>query len=368
MLAVSGGADSMAMLLAFNELAQARRLNLLASVAHLDHGLRGAQGDVDAQWVAAQAERLRFPVLLGKADAAQRSVNSRDNLEQAARLARYEFLAQAANAVRAEAVVLAHTLDDQAETVLLRLLRGSGAEGLSGMRRLRPLIANNAPFSASNAPLGAQRASVLVARPLLSWAQRADTESYCHRCDQEFLRDPMNDDRRFARVRVRKELLPLLHSFNPRVVEALARTAALLHEDAATLELHAAAVLREATPSPHQIPTSGGSASSGATSTDEIKEESSIGDASADVKVETAGAEIAGAEINVGVLAAAPLALQRRALRQWLRNARGDLRRVDEKHIRTVLHLLAGERGGRVVEIPGGGRVERRKGRLRFLA
>jgi tRNA(Ile)-lysidine synthase len=143
----------------------------------------------------------------------------------------------------------------------------------------------------------------------------------------------MNEDERFARVRVRRRLLPLLETFNPRAVEALARTAELLGEDASALEAEAARLLE---------------------------------DARADAPLE----EDAGADgawlLRVESLAAAPRAVRRRALRQWIARGRGGLRRVELVHVLAVEKLLEGTRGGRVAELPGGCRVERRRGWLRF--
>ncbi len=126
-------------------------------------------------------------------------------------------------------VVTAHTLDDQAETILLRLLRGSAAEGLSGIEPVRLIDS---------------KSSIQLARPLLSWARRTETENYCRLRKVEFRIDEMNQDEKYARVRVRKQLLPLMHSFNNKIVEALSRTATLLREDAGALSDEANKLLR----------------------------------------------------------------------------------------------------------------------------
>ena len=317
-VAVSGGADSAALLLAFDELLRSGSLRLEVTAAHLDHGLRDAEAPEDARWVAAQAAALDLPVVVGRRDVGALSAATGDNLEQAARRARYEFLDEVARDLGAWAVATAHTLDDQAETVLLRLVRGSGAEGLTGMRPERAL---------------AEGGEVRLVRPLLSWARRADTEGYCRERRVAFRTDAMNEDESFARVRVRRKVLPLLETFNPRVVEALARTAELLGDDASAL------------------------------------------DASAALLLEAARAEVTGDEedaggaspLRVDTLAEAPAALRRRALRRWIAAGRGGLRRVEMAHVLAVERLLTGERGGRVAELPGGGRVERRRGLLRFF-
>jgi tRNA(Ile)-lysidine synthase TilS/MesJ len=219
-------------------------------------------------------------------------------------------------------VLAAHTLDDQAETVLLRLLRGSGAEGLAGMTPERALEVGS---------------GVSLRRPLLTWARHADTEDYCRGRGVEFRSDAMNEDERFARVRVRRRLLPLLETLNPRAAEALSRAAELLREDAAVLEDLAAALLAEAT-----------------------------AEATTDVTEGTTDPATLIRPLRVEALAHAAPALRRRALRLWLARARGDLRRLSQAHLLAVERLLQGSRGGRVAELPGGSSVERRRGLLHF--
>ena len=327
-VAVSGGADSVALLLALDELGRARHINLGLTVAHLNHGLRGERADADARWVKALAESLEIEAVVRRADVGRRARVRKDNVEQAARRARYEFLERVACERGAWAVLTAHTLDDQAETVLLRLLRGSGAEGLTGMRPERVL---------------AEDCETKLVRPLVAWARRADTVAYCRERGVEFRSDEMNEDESFARVRVRRKLLPLLETFNPRAVEAIARAAELLADDAAALDEEAARLLDEAART---------SSKSGRGT--EKKDES--------VRDSTSKAP----PLSVDVLVAAPAAVRRRALRRWIEAGRGDLRRVEMAHMLAVEKLLRGERGGRVAELPGGSFVERRRGLLRF--
>lgn len=332
-VAVSGGADSTALMLALEELRGAGLLELQIVVAHMNHGLRGERGDADARWVAERASALALEVVLVDASVGERARVERDNLEQSARRARYEFLSEVARERAAFAVLVAHTLDDQAETVLLRLLRGSGADGLGGMRVERTLE---------------EGGEVTLRRPLLGWARRADTERYCRERGVEFRTDEMNDDERFARVRVRRRLLPLLETFNPRAAEALARAANLLREDSAALDVFAARLLEEAS-----AESSRGAGVEKTSGKDERIENKISG------RVEIS-------PLRVEVLASAHPALRRRALRQWLAHGRGGLRRLELAHIVAVERLLEGTRGGRVAELPGGCRVERRRGLLMF--
>ena len=317
-VAVSGGADSVALLLALNELVKSGKLNLAVCVAHLNHKLRPTSG-ADARWVARLAKQLGHKSSVGRVEVKTLAKKTGDNLEQAARRARYEFLAKTANRNRAEIVLTAHTMDDQAETVLMNLLRGSGLDGLGGIEPVRMLV---------------EKSGVLLARPLLSWARRSDTAIYCQSQGVEVRADEMNKDERFARVRVRNQLLPLMQSFNPKLVEALARTAEVLREDNSALDLAAGRLL----------------------------------------ELSVATTESAGAggkacpPLRTDLLGSAQSALRRRALRQWLRKCRGDLRRIEHVHVLAVESLVFGDRSGRIVELPGGARVSRRRGLLHFIA
>jgi tRNA(Ile)-lysidine synthase len=311
-VAVSGGADSTALLLAIEELKTNHKLFTGICVAHLDHKLRKTSSK-DAKWVADLAAKLGFKSVTGRTKVADAARATSDNLEQAAREARYAFLERTAKKVSASYVLTAHTMDDQAETILMRLMRGSAGAGLGGMESLRPLAKNS---------------SIKLARPLL-WARRIETENYCRLRKVEFLSDEMNDDQQFARVKVRKQLLPLMQSFNNRIVEALSRTAEHLREDGAVLFNDSDALLRRA----------------------------SISDEESETKTPA---------LDVKVLSNAPTALRRRALRQWLSAARGGIRRLEMVHLSSVENLLKGNAGGRVVELPSGGRVVRRRNRLEF--
>ncbi|MEP6743474.1 MAG: tRNA lysidine(34) synthetase TilS [bacterium] len=312
---VSGGADSTALFLALDELIKNDKLQLKLVVAHLDHGLRNDSGN-DARWVKQLAKALGHNIVIGKAQLKTAAGKHVANLEQAARTKRYDFFLKTANKHKSDLVLTAHTLDDQAETVLLRLLRGSAAEGLSGTLPVRNLKNGS---------------RVKLARPFISWARRSDTEDYCRMLGVEFRIDEMNDDETFARVKVRKQLLPLMETFNNRIVEALSRTASLLGEDATALSDQAGQLLKLATASqPNNIET----------------------------KLPL---------VNVKVLLQAPAAVRRRALRQWLSETRGNLQRLEMSHLLAVEKLLTG-RGGSVAELPGSLQVIRNGQFLRVFS
>ena len=311
-VAVSGGADSVALLMALEELVKAKRLRVRISVAHLDHNLR-KDSHADARWVYDLTKRLGLEVSLKTVDVAHLAKKSRDNLEQAARRARYSFLLKFAARKGYRVVVTAHTMDDQAETVLLNLLRGSGLDGLGGIEPSRAF---------DESPL-------LLARPLVSWALRQDTTAYCEHRGIEYRVDEMNLDESFSRVRIRRQLLPLMESFNPRIVDALSRTATLLREDNKALDVAAGRLL--------------------------------------ELSIETDPKGKACSSLRYDLLVHAQPALRRRALRLWLKHCRGHLRRVERVHILAVESLLLSNRGGRIIELPGGATVYRKRGLLHFV-
>jgi tRNA(Ile)-lysidine synthase len=208
LVACSGGADSVALLHLLSSTRQ--ELGLRLGVAHLHHGLRGADADADAEYVAALAARLELPLVSERADVPALARETGQSLEAAARSARYEFLERAAEAGEWERVALAHTASDRVETVLLNLLRGSGLHGLRGMPAARGRFI----------------------RPLLT-AWRVETEAYCAALDLRPRVDRSNLDPEHAtRNRVRLELLPLLRDqYNPAADEALLRLAEAVEEE-----------------------------------------------------------------------------------------------------------------------------------------
>ncbi|HEX9118246.1 MAG TPA: tRNA lysidine(34) synthetase TilS [Anaerolineae bacterium] len=219
---VSGGPDSVCLLHLLWRLAPAWGWRL--QVAHLNHGLRGAEADEDARFVAALAAELGIPFTGGCVDVPGLAASNGLSVEEAARLARYRFLAQVAAAVPAGAVAVGHNADDQAETVLMHFLRGSGPAGLRGML----------PGTELAGEAGARPALALV-RPLLA-TPRAAIADYCAEQGLAVRQDCSNDDPAFRRNRLRHELLPILETYNPRIRETLARAAALMAGDYEVLE------------------------------------------------------------------------------------------------------------------------------------
>ncbi|HVJ04170.1 MAG TPA: tRNA lysidine(34) synthetase TilS [Candidatus Saccharimonadales bacterium] len=237
-VAVSGGADSVALLRAFAELAPS--LGVVLFVLHLNHGLRGADSDADAGFARDLAAQLGLDCAIETQDVASLAALLHLSLEAAGRRARYAFFQRAAASLHLDAVATAHTRDDQAETVLLRLLRGTGTSGLAGIHRtfqLSELVPESTePLAAESPDDHPTLASPRLIRPLLS-TSRQQVERYLHSLHQSFRQDASNLDPRFLRNRVRGELLPALErDYNPALREALCETAEVASAENAFLE------------------------------------------------------------------------------------------------------------------------------------
>ncbi len=305
-VAVSGGADSTALQLALADLKDRKKLDLKFIAAHFNHKLRGRESDEDERFVKALAKTCGLSFVRAAGD-----LNGSSNLEERARIVRYDFLAGTAQKRKARFVLTAHTINDQAETFLLNLIRGSGPDGLAAMGTVREITSDVSSKSAIRNP----KSQISLVRPMLRWAQREETEAYCRARGVEFRVDRMNDDRSFNRVRIRKDVLPLLAELNPNIVKTLARTSELIR----------ARPLRTA----H--------------SSSENHDEITVSNAK---KLEK------------------PALYS--LLRSWLREKRGNLRGLQLKHIEAIERLVNSPKSGRIVELPGGGQVVKRSGRLAF--
>jgi tRNA(Ile)-lysidine synthase len=208
LLAVSGGADSVALLRGLCCLRQEAVGQI--SVAHFNHGVRGAESNADEQFVIELGRQLGVPVLTGKK---LRADNSAAANEEDMRAARYEFLRTTAEKIGARYVVMAHTADDQVETILHRIFRGTGMAGLAGIPRTRPL-----------------GDAAVILRPLLQVTRQAVLE-YLKATGQEFREDRTNQDVSYTRNRIRHQLLPFLtEQYNPNIRESILRLGQLAAE------------------------------------------------------------------------------------------------------------------------------------------
>lgn len=217
--AVSGGPDSVCMLSILVRLQS--RLNLSLHIAHLNHRLRGADSDGDADYVAGLARWYGLPATVASRDVRAYQHLKHLSLEEAARDVRYAFLAEVVAASGSRAVMVGHTRNDNIETILMHLVRGSGSGGLRGLLPVNLLNFNGQKLR--------------VVRPILELT-REETIEYCREMALAPRVDATNSAPHYLRNRVRLELMPLLKSYNPRVEEALLRTAAISADEVEFLE------------------------------------------------------------------------------------------------------------------------------------
>ncbi|MFF5208461.1 tRNA lysidine(34) synthetase TilS [Streptosporangium sp. NPDC000396] len=300
-VACSGGADSLALAAALGFVAP--RIGLRGGLLTVDHGLQAGSAEQ-----AADVVRLAPTLGLAPAEALSVSVGTSGGPEAAAREARYAALSEAAERLGAAAVLLGHTRDDQAETVLLRLARGSGTRSLAGM-----------PARAG-----------LYRRPLLELG-RETTVAVCAALGLTPWNDPHNLDPRYTRVRVRERLLPALEDeLGPGIAEALSRTAILCREDADALDDWAETVYART------------------------------------VVRDSALSDIGTVALAVSDLSDLPVAVRRRVLRRAAIEAGAPAGTLAASHVLQVDRLITEWRGQRRVEVPGGIGVVRRCGTLIF--
>lgn len=302
LVGVSAGPDSLALLHLLH--AMSGRLACELAAAYVDHGLRPAETGAEWQLVREVAARLKISARRGEVPVAAHAKSHGLSLEQAGRELRYRFLADTARELGAERIAVAHTADDQAEELLLRLLRGTGRKGLAGM----------APFSRPD------RQAPPLLRPLLT-TTKAEVLAYLADRRIEFCEDSSNRDRRFLRNRVRLDLLPELAArFNPNIRETLRRTAAILQDEEELL----------------------------AALTESAWQEAVVAEKGGDAKGVSTGPEVA---LDLKVIRAQSTAIQRRLLEKalWTMGVPPDFRRIDQ-----LLRGVLSPRGGEVAHLRGG--------------
>ncbi len=297
-VACSGGPDSTALLHALHALRSS--LDLKLHVAHLNHDFRGQEAEDDAAFVGNVAEKLGLDSTVDEADPiAYQRERGISSFEEAAREVRYRFLTNLALSIDADAIALGHTADDQAETILMHIIRGTGLPGLRGMQELTPW---------SDIPRG--RTSTLF-RPLLK-ATREETRAYCLDLNIPFREDSTNRCLRFTRNRIRLQLLPVLREYNPQVSQALVRIGRAAAASSEFLDEQLDAHWPEITL---------------------INRES--------------------VTLKTSYLRKLHPTLRAMALRRAFAQASGSIRRLSESHVRSML-ALAQAPAGKTVHLPGG--------------
>ena len=307
-VALSGGPDSVAMLYLLNKLKKKRRLYL--HIAHLNHLLRDEEANQDALFVKELAGKLKTPLASQSIKVKDFAKEMKLSLEEAGRRLRYDFLLSVAKEVQADKIALGHNQDDQAETVLMRLLRGSGVSGLRGIPATRKL--NNC----------------LIIRPLIE-LRRCEILSFLSKKHIAFRTDSSNSENLYFRNKIRNKLIPLLEkNFNPRIKEVLVNLAENLTCDFDFLEKAGIKGLKTVRTSSNNH----------------------------------------GLSINLKKYSGLHKAMQKLVNRLAIKELKGDVRRIDYRHWKEVEDLVVKRPKDSIVDLPGGISVMKTKENLIFYA
>ena len=319
-VAVSGGADSVALLLLLLE--WRKKLGVVLSVAHFNHKLRRKASDADEKFVAGLAKKYGLEFNCGSADVKRLAKKEKANLEDAARRARYEYFRALVESGVCDRIAVAQTADDQAETVLAHLLRGTGLKGLGG---IHPVAG-------------------VVIRPLLG-IRRKELRKFLRARKQKWREDATNRDTSRLRARIRKKLLPLLErQFQPRVVEHLATLADLAREDESALQELAenqALAFSKEKDGGLRIPAGEIAWSS--------RENRQLQKTSRDAEVKSVG-------------------IRKRMVREIIARIKPGAGQLGAAHVDSVLQLAASGKSGSRLDLPGGVEVRKIGAELEFRA
>ena len=297
-VATSGGADSTVLLHCLSSLSY--RLDIRLHIAHMDHGVRGHESYVDSMHVKALARRMNLPLSLEKVNLKNwKEKPGVSSFESIARHARYSFLSRVTREQKATAVVLGHTYDDQSETILMNLLRGSGLHGLAGMEEYSHLQITDSDISLN------------LLRPLLN-IQKANIIRYCEEQKIDYRIDRSNESLEFTRNKIRHDLLPVLRGYNPRIGDALERISRIAREGVTYLEGEASRLWPSIVKGHDRLLV-----------------------------------------VNSLILAKQSAVIQKVILRRVYATVAGDVCGLEETHLRTIERMVGGQ-AGKVITLPKG--------------
>jgi len=331
LIAVSGGADSVALLHALILLAP--RLSLRLGIAHLNHQLRGQDSDKDELFVSDLAESLNLPCYLAKKDVSAYQKTHKLSLEEAGRRVRYAFFEKIRKEHGFDKIALGHHADDNAELILMNLLRGSGALGLSGI-----------PWARNGN----------IVRPLIN-ITRAEIMEFLARQNLNYVSDESNSDMKFLRNRIRHELIPILRDYNPGISDNLNRMSAILKSEEEWIESLITPVFEDCTqPLPRPL--------SETERGDPTPEKRDIGTLPLPCREGDRGVRF-----SLSKFKSLHVAAQRRLIRKAIMTLKGDIRRITFEHIEAVISLSEKNSGSKKIHLPDRIRIEKNNEGLIFI-
>lgn len=289
LVAVSGGADSVCLLHLLKEMQGTLPFDL--SIAHMDHMARGEESTEDACFVEDLGKKLGLETFVQRVDVSKEKENLKTSFQEAGRMLRYDFLESTLKDIGGNKLALGHTADDQVETFLINLLRGSGLKGLAGMSEMRDA----------------------VIRPLID-CTRGEVEAYLAEGSLNYRVDTSNASDKYLRNRIRHQLLPVLKTFNQNIASNIIETAKIIRDDDQCLTDQARSLYSEMA-----VP-----------------------------RVDIDGVELDREKFN-----RLPLAYQKRMVRLAIFQIQGDLRRVTARHTQQIIELFADSRVGKQIDLPG---------------
>jgi tRNA(Ile)-lysidine synthase len=291
LVGVSGGADSITLLHVLHRFSQIRNYNLI--VAHINHMARGKDSDIDAGFVESVAENLKLPFYLKKIDIGVERLKLKTSFQDAARIIRYQFFEETLQSVGGDRIALGHTADDQVETILVNIVRGTGLKGLAGIPQVRDCII----------------------RPLLEFC-RKDLEIYLKENDISFREDSSNSDKKYLRNRIRHELIPHLETYNPGIKKCLQEMSGIAREDDSLLSQTTRDIFKQKL------------------GKDKNNEQNIVWD--------------------IEDFQSYPVALRQRLAREIFCHITGDMQAITAHHVQQIINLFNSPKAGKVLNIPRG--------------
>jgi tRNA(Ile)-lysidine synthase len=289
LVGVSGGADSITLLHVLHRFSQIQNYNLI--VAHINHMARGKCSNVDASFVESVAEKLQLPFYLKNIDVGIERLKLKTSFQDAARIIRYQFFEETLQSVGGNRIALGHTADDQVETILVNIIRGTGLKGLAGIPQVRNCII----------------------RPFLGF-YRNDLETYLKENDISFREDSSNWDKKYLRNRIRHELIPHLETYNPSIKKCLQEMSRIAREDNSLLSQTTRDIFKQ--------------------KFGEDNEKNIIWD--------------------IEDFQSYPIALRQRLVRDIFCHITGDMQAITANHVQQIINLFNSPKVGKVLNIPRG--------------
>jgi tRNA(Ile)-lysidine synthase len=289
LVGVSGGADSIALLHVLHRFSDIHNYSLI--VAHINHLARGKDSDADARFVESVAEKLKLPFYLKKIDVGIERLKLKTSFQDAARIIRYKFFEETLQSVGGNRIALGHTADDQVETILINIVRGTGLKGLAGIPQVRDCII----------------------RPFLGF-YRKDLEIYLKENDIFFREDSSNSDKKYLRNRIRHELIPNLETYNPGIKKCLQEMSGIARE-----------------------------------------EDSLLSQTTRDIFKQKLGKDNKKNIIwDIEDFKSYPIALRQRLVREIFCHITGDMHAITAHHVQQIINLFNSPKTGKVLNIPRG--------------